>query len=55
VERKKDFAEAAKGGYLVGAAHLPFPGIGHVRPSGKGYEWLPIAYARLPALADNPK
>ena len=55
VERKKDFAEAAKGGYLVGVAHLPFPGIGHVRPSGKGYEWLPIAYARLPPLADNPK
>jgi len=46
--RKKEFAEASKEGYLVGVAHLPFPGLGHVRQNGKGYQWLPLNYTRLP-------
>ena len=44
-ERKKAFAEAAKEGYLVGSAHLPFPGVGHLRAEGKGYAWVPVDYA----------
>jgi glyoxylase-like metal-dependent hydrolase (beta-lactamase superfamily II) len=44
-ERKKAFAEAAKQGYLVGVAHLPFPGIGHLRSEGKGYSYVPVDYA----------
>jgi glyoxylase-like metal-dependent hydrolase (beta-lactamase superfamily II) len=44
-QRKKAFTEAAKQGYLVGAAHLPFPGIGHVRAQGKGYTWVPVNYS----------
>ena len=43
-ERKKADAAAAKGGYLVGITHVSFPGVGHVRAAGKGYEWLPINY-----------
>ena len=45
-ERKKDYADAAKNGYLVGISHVSFPGVGHVRTGtgGKGYEWLPINY-----------
>ncbi len=43
-ERKKAFADAAKQGYLVGVAHLPFPGIGHLRTDGKGYRFLPVDY-----------
>jgi glyoxylase-like metal-dependent hydrolase (beta-lactamase superfamily II) len=42
--RKAAFAEAARGGYLIGAAHLPFPGLGHLRSSGKGYEFVPVNY-----------
>lgn len=48
VSRKKEFDAAASGGYLIAGAHLPFPGIGHLRARGKGYEWLPVNYTRLP-------
>ncbi|SFU51726.1 MBL fold metallo-hydrolase [Pseudoduganella namucuonensis] len=42
--RKAAFAEAAKQGYLIGASHLQFPGIGHVRAQGKGYTFVPVNY-----------
>src|SRR5256885_8018725 len=43
-QRKKAYAEAARGGYLVGSAHLPFPGLGHLRAEGKGYHFVPVDY-----------
>jgi len=43
-QRLKAFADAARTGDLVAGAHLPFPGIGHVRKDGAGYTWLPIPY-----------
>ena len=30
---------------LLGAAHISFPGIGHVRSAGKGYDWIPANYS----------
>jgi len=45
VQRKKLFAEAAKQGYLIGGAHLPFPGLGHLKAEGKGYRFVPVNYA----------
>ncbi len=48
VQRKRAYADAAKSGYWVAAAHLAFPGIGHVRTEGPGYAWLPANYAPLP-------
>lgn len=47
VQRKKAFADAAKQGYWVAAAHLPFPGIGHLRVEGKGYAWIPANYSPM--------
>ena len=44
-ERKKAFADAAKRGYWVAAAHLPFPGIGHLRAEGNGYVFVPANYS----------
>jgi glyoxylase-like metal-dependent hydrolase (beta-lactamase superfamily II) len=44
-QRKKAFAAAAEGGYWVGAAHIAFPGIGHIRAAGKGYDWVPANYS----------
>ncbi len=44
VQRRKAYADAAKGRYLVAAAHLPFPGIGHLRAEGKGYVFVPLTY-----------
>jgi len=43
-QRKKAYAEAAKERYLIGSAHLPFPGLGHLRAARKGYEWVPVDY-----------
>ncbi|WP_280290338.1 hypothetical protein [Pseudomonas sp. BN417] len=28
-------------------AHLPFPGLGHVRSEGKGYAWVPAEYGPI--------
>ena len=46
-QREKAYAEAAKGGYWVGAAHLSFPGIGHLRRDGAGYVFVPANYSSL--------
>jgi len=43
--REKAFAAAAKEGYYVAVAHVSFPGIGHLRAAGKGYDWLPVNYS----------
>jgi glyoxylase-like metal-dependent hydrolase (beta-lactamase superfamily II) len=45
--RKKEFDAAAKAGYLVGGAHLQFPGLGHLRSEGKGYRWVPVNYTQM--------
>ncbi|WP_420997468.1 MBL fold metallo-hydrolase [Cupriavidus sp. 30B13] len=42
--RKAIFAQAARGKLWVAGAHLPFPGIGHVRAEGHGYAWVPVEY-----------
>jgi len=47
LQRKRAYAEAAKGGYLVGSAHLSFPGLGHLRAEGKGYAFVPLNYSGL--------
>jgi hypothetical protein len=48
VQREKAFAEAAQKGWLVGAAHIAFPGMGHLRKgAGKGYAWVPVNYSSL--------
>jgi len=47
-ERAKAYADAAKNGYLVGSAHIAFPGLGHVRKAaGKSYAWVPVNYSSL--------
>ena len=43
-QRKKAYADAARQGYLVGAAHLSFPGLGYVRTEGKAYAWSAVNY-----------
>ncbi|MFZ6694052.1 MBL fold metallo-hydrolase [Undibacterium sp. SXout20W] len=48
--RFRVFDEAAKEGDLVAAAHIAFPGIGHLRTVGKGseksYQWIPVNYTQ---------
>lgn len=46
--REAAFADAARNGYLVGAAHLSFPSFGHVAKAedGKGYAYMPLDYTQ---------
>jgi glyoxylase-like metal-dependent hydrolase (beta-lactamase superfamily II) len=44
VHRREAFADAARKGYIVGAPHLPFPGLGHLRAEGTGYVFFPLDY-----------
>lgn len=44
-QRLQTFQQLAKEGSLVGASHLPFPGVGRLQAAGKGYTWLPLNYS----------
>jgi glyoxylase-like metal-dependent hydrolase (beta-lactamase superfamily II) len=46
-ERRQAFDAAARGGYLIGGAHLQFPGLGHLRKDGKGYAFIPVNYTQM--------
>jgi glyoxylase-like metal-dependent hydrolase (beta-lactamase superfamily II) len=43
--RKKVFAELASHGALLGANHLQFPALGHLRATGKSWQWVPVNYS----------
>jgi glyoxylase-like metal-dependent hydrolase (beta-lactamase superfamily II) len=45
VQRKKVYADGAKQGFWLAVAHLPFPGIGHIRPDAAGYVFVPANYS----------
>ncbi|WP_298433433.1 MBL fold metallo-hydrolase [Ottowia sp.] len=42
--RKRLLAQVADEGWWVAGAHLPFPGIGHVRHEAGGYRWVPAEF-----------
>ncbi len=42
--RRAIFARAANERLLIGAMHVSFPGLGHVRMLGRTFEWIPIDY-----------
>jgi glyoxylase-like metal-dependent hydrolase (beta-lactamase superfamily II) len=43
-QRAKQFARAEKSRRLVATAHLPFPGVGHIRAEDRSYNWVPVDY-----------
>jgi len=45
--RGRVFKMAAKEGDLVAAAHIPFPGLGHVLVKGKTFQWIPVNYTQM--------
>lgn len=45
--RERLLSQAASDGYLVGGAHISFPGLGHVKSEGKGYAWVALPYQVL--------
>ncbi|MDR2239926.1 MAG: MBL fold metallo-hydrolase [Zoogloeaceae bacterium] len=42
--RKRILVDAAKNKLWIAGAHLPFPGLGHVRTEKHGYAWVPVEY-----------
>ncbi|MDQ1092002.1 glyoxylase-like metal-dependent hydrolase (beta-lactamase superfamily II) [Xanthomonas sacchari] len=46
--RKRMLAQAADHGWWVAGAHLPFPGLGHVRREGEAFAWVPAEFSPLP-------
>ncbi|GAA5166181.1 MBL fold metallo-hydrolase [Viridibacterium curvum] len=45
--RKALFKRAAKAGWGIAGAHLPFPGLGHIRKDAKGYAWVPVEFGPI--------
>ncbi len=45
--RNKVFTQAAKDGTLIAAAHLQFPGMGHLKAKGTGWQFVPVNYTRM--------
>ena len=43
--RHQVFSDAAREGWLVGAAHVAFPGLGRVRYAERGFSWVPLNYS----------
>jgi hypothetical protein len=43
--RAEQFSIFAKDRDLVAAPHLPFPGVGHIRTTDRGYGWVPVDYS----------
>ncbi len=43
--RERVLRQVARQGDWVAAAHISFPGIGHVKQEGKGYRWVPVNYS----------
>lgn len=45
--RAKTLPQIAERKIWVAGAHLPFPGIGHIRKAGNGFTWIPVEYTPI--------
>jgi glyoxylase-like metal-dependent hydrolase (beta-lactamase superfamily II) len=43
--RRRALSLVSSNQWWVGAAHLPFPGLGHLRRDARRYAWVPVTYA----------
>jgi glyoxylase-like metal-dependent hydrolase (beta-lactamase superfamily II) len=49
-QSRRDLLELAASRHLiVAAAHIAFPGLGHVRRNGRSWDWLPLNYEGEPS------
>ena len=58
MDRKRIFSDAAKAGYWIGAAHISFPGLGHVGTRNGAFVWIPGDYTTrmsVDAVTGQPK
>jgi glyoxylase-like metal-dependent hydrolase (beta-lactamase superfamily II) len=52
--RQAVFSAAVVSKTWVTAAHLPFPGIGHITAQGKHFQWVPVEYGPYKRAAKVP-
>jgi hypothetical protein len=45
--RQQILEEVVKNNWLIGGAHIAFPGIGHVQANGGGYSFVPGSGAKI--------
>lgn len=45
--RIRVFNQVARDKTLVAGAHIPFPGLGHLRTTGASYQWVPVNFSRM--------
>ena len=45
--REALFAQASKEAWMIAGAHLPFPGLGHIRREDSGYAWIPVEFSPI--------
>jgi len=45
--RIRVFSQVARDKTLVAGAHIPFPGLGHLRTTGASYQWVPVNFSRM--------
>lgn len=43
-QRQAQFVRLAQSSHLVAGAHLPFPGLGHLRQESAGFGYVPLDY-----------
>ncbi|NJO41618.1 MAG: MBL fold metallo-hydrolase [Cyanobacteria bacterium RU_5_0] len=43
-QRARQFARLEASRRLIATAHLPFPGVGHIRAEDQRYAWVPVDY-----------
>ena len=46
-QRLKVFGAASKDGTMLGASHIQFPGLGHLKATGKSYQWVPVNFTQM--------
>jgi glyoxylase-like metal-dependent hydrolase (beta-lactamase superfamily II) len=52
--REQVFSAAAQSKIWVAAAHLPFPGMGHISQQDKHFQWIPVEYGPYQRAAKVP-
>lgn len=45
--RREVLAQASDEALWIAGAHLPFPGLGHVRQDDAGYAWVPVEFSPI--------
>jgi len=52
LERNQIYADAARNGYWIAAAHISFPGLGHVAARDGNFVWIPANYSAASVKPD---